>query len=94
MEYVNKEDLIDFNRQLIERYTGTHFEPDNIKQLQPLEYLLNLCRDNIVFGEEQYPTVEHIAALLLHRMVISFMMVTNVLHCRPCATFCISMGTK
>lgn len=69
MQYIQLADVVAFNQQLIDRYTGTHFLPDNIKQPDQLDYLLQLCEDNVVFGEAQYPTVEHIAALVLFKMV-------------------------
>lgn len=69
MKQVVLADVLAFNRALIERYTGTYFPPDNLKQPKALDYLLDLCRNNVIFGVPQYPTVSHVAALLLYKMV-------------------------
>ncbi|MGH1336223.1 MAG: type II toxin-antitoxin system death-on-curing family toxin [Aureispira sp.] len=71
MKFIKRDAVLAFNRAVIERYGGSFFGEDNLKIGSPLDYLLDLCINNEVFGEVQYPTVPHVAALLLFKLVTS-----------------------
>lgn len=71
MKFIKRNAILAFNRAVIERYGGSFFGEDNLKLGRPLDYLLDLCIHNEVFGQAQYPTVPHVAALLLFKLVTS-----------------------
>jgi death-on-curing protein len=68
MKFVKREDVIKFNKGVIEKYTGTFMPPTNLKNAEGLDYLLDICENNEIFGVAQYPTVAHVAALLLYKI--------------------------
>ncbi len=71
MKFIKRADVLAFNKAVIEKYGGSFFGVDNLKVAPPLDYLLELCQNNVVFGQPQYPTVVHVAALLLFKLVTS-----------------------
>lgn len=73
MKFLTRPDMLAFNRMVIDQYGGSFFGEDNLKLASPLDYLLDLCINNEVFGEPQYPTVAHVAALLLFKIVTNHM---------------------
>lgn len=73
MQFITRPDILAFNRAVIEKYGGSFFGEDNLKLTSPLDYLLDLCVNNELFGVPQYPTVPHVAALLLFKIVTNHM---------------------
>lgn len=71
MKFIKRATVLTFNKAVIEKYGGSFFGEDNLKLATPLDYLLDLCANNEVFGQAQYPTVPHVAALLLFKLITS-----------------------
>lgn len=68
MIFLKREHFLTMNRKAIEKYTGTYVPPDNLKNSDGLDYLVDICENNEVFGEQQYPTIAHVAALILFKV--------------------------
>lgn len=68
MQFLEREDFIAFNKDVINDYTGTFVPPNNLKNAEGLDYLIDICENNEIFGVQQYPTIAHIAALLLFKI--------------------------
>ncbi|BDS13891.1 type II toxin-antitoxin system death-on-curing family toxin [Aureispira anguillae] len=68
MNFVKKEEIISMNQAIITRYGGSFSKPKNLKNEDALNYLLDIVENNVVFGEAQYPSIAHVAALFLFKI--------------------------
>lgn len=57
------EDLVNLNRRLIQLYGGTWIAPDNVRNNNSLEWVLEAIQYPL-FSVDQYPTLSHKAAAL------------------------------
>lgn len=51
MEFIRKEEILEFNKSIIERYGGSYYEPKNLKNEAALDYLIDIADNNELFGE-------------------------------------------
>jgi death-on-curing protein len=68
MKFIEKDEILELNRVIIERYSGSYSPPNNLKNEDALDYLLDIAQNNEIFGVPQYPTVIHVAALYLFKI--------------------------
>jgi len=57
MEFLEREVFIRINERVIKRFTGTFVPPTNLKNGEGLDYLIDICENNEIFGVQQYPTI-------------------------------------
>ena len=66
--YLNKDDIIESNFEVIKEYGGNYVPPFNLLNEAALDYLVQIVEHGIIFGEVMYPTIESKAALYLYNI--------------------------
>ena len=68
MDYLDKEDIIGFNKETIERHGGNFVPPFNLLKEAALDYLVEVVEHGELFGEAMYPTLHQKAAIYLYNI--------------------------
>ena len=68
MEYLDKEDIIGFNKATIALHGGNFVPPSNLLKEAALDYLVEIVEHSELFGEAMYPTLHQKAALYLYNI--------------------------
>jgi death-on-curing protein len=63
LKFLTREDIVKLNRRHIETTGGSYFEPDNLRNPDSLEWVLDAIQYPL-FGIDQYPTLTEKAAML------------------------------
>jgi len=68
MEYLIKEDILQINKQTVERHGGNFVAPYNFLHEDPLDYLIEAVEAKM-FGEEMYPAISDKAGLYMFNII-------------------------
>jgi len=68
MEYLFKEDILQINKQTVERHGGNFVAPYNFLHEDPLDYLIEAVEAKM-FGEEMYPSISDKAGLYMFNII-------------------------
>lgn len=68
VNYLTHQEIVLINRKMILHFGGLYSSPDNIKNRDALNYLIDAVQSE-VFGEELYPDISSKASLYLYNII-------------------------
>lgn len=68
VDYLTKSEIILINRKMTLHFGGLFLPPDNIKNHNPLDYLIEAVQTEM-YGVELYPSISKKAAIYLHNII-------------------------
>src|SRR5690606_2540582 len=68
MEYLDKDDIIEFNKSTTKRHGGNFNPPANLLSETALDYLVEVVEHGLLFEEPMYPSLYGKAALYMYNI--------------------------